>query len=684
MANGEPIANAVSAIELQGGFLPGCFLAPKQPNPDFLFGWSVWECPTQLFWCDALVQLSQGHISDTATMLGAQFRNASVAVIGQTLLWPAYAIVTHPQYACLIATGSSKLSQVLVQTLNLAQGPQDYGAFSTGKLWYDFASYLFEQLETAGVLDGRPLLVAGHSYGAASVLVLAVRIKLAQPATEMRYVTYGCPKPGDVRLMSYLDKAFDGLSLVNDGDLITALPPSADVIAALSDLLPTAGLANWTRWAYCPETTLMRGAIISKNTYQRYDSLLLANFLVQVALQGAIGTVTPHDLTEYDNTIQQRCKRFLPTDLGDVLGMQLQPAILAKPGQVLGMVFDEGPVTTLCCLTGIPRTVTATLTAAAPPNSGLVGSVAMLVFSSGSWQGFFGPPGPSGWFGDLICSATFHQWLFQTGTTLTFAVLHPNSCFDMDFTGTLNTPSGSSTATFHVNVSNPPPPSVSSLSFDGSTGYVDCGPTSTSQFPVTTPWSLSIWVKPSSTSSPQDPLTLVNPTSVAGWYLRYAAFGEVGIALFIYDGANFYSWRTPNGSVPTGTWTHIVFTNDGTGSTGGRLIYVNGVAVSPQYFDFVPVGGLAYGLAHCNHGRRGDSSEYFGGLVCQPALYLGVLSPGDVTSLFTGSDPTTVGTPTNVWRYTEGTGSTIADAVGTATGTLIGGVTWSIDIPPPL
>lgn len=684
IANGEPIANAVSAVDLEGGFLQKCFISQRQPNADFIFGWSVWQCPTQLFWCDALTLLAQGHVTDAQTMLAAQFRNATVTVIGQSQLYPPYFTVSHPSYACVGATGTSKLAQVLVQALNLVQGPQDYGNFGTGQLWYDFASYLQGIMSTAGVLDGRPLMLCGHSYGAAAILALIARIKLAQPQTEIRYLTFGCPKPGDVRLSVQLDKQFDGLSLVNDGDFITALPPSADVIAALSQYLPTAGLTNWTRWKYTPETTLMTGANLSKNTYQRYDSLGLANFLAAVALSNTIGTVTPHDLTEYGARIRLRCSRLLPTDIGEVYGMETPAAGLAELGEVLGMIVGPAPITTICCPSGNPTVRTVTIVSADPPNGFLSGL---------TWQVTWNPP-DSAWDspgggtpttpGTRLTCTGLGGWNLRFQTFYLFNRTEPIGCGTITFTGPISTNSGTSLATITVQDGIPPPPTVFSLVCDGATGYVDCGPTTPSQFSVTSPWSLSIWVKPGSTGSPQIPLSLANPSNAAGWYSRYAFSGESGLSLWIYDGTNFLSWRTPNGAVPTGTWSHVCFTYDGTGSTGGRLVYVNGTAVTATYLDSGPPSGIAYGLAHCNHGRRDDMQEYYGGSVCQPALYSGVLTPTEVADLATGTDPTLVGTPTNVWKYGEGSGTTVADAIGVATGTLTGGVTWSTDIPAPL
>lgn len=450
LANGAAFAKAIPADDATGGFLPSCYLPVPPPNPDLDFGFSVWSCPTQLFWADVITLLYANHLADAASMCGTQFRNATITTVAATTLYPAYVLVNHSQYVCLACAGTGTLYQSLVQALNLAAGPQDYGNFGTGTLWYDFASVLYGQLNTQNLLDGRPLLVAGHSYGGAAALILAARISLTVPKKEIRYITYGCPKPGDARLSALLQDRFEGLSLVNDGDLITALPPSAAVIAALSDFLPVGTLSNWTRWAYPPETTLMRGPDLAKNTYQRYDSLTLAKFILAVATTGQVGSVPGHTMAEYGQAIRARCTRMLPTFLGEVLGTKTTPGFVGRPGEVLGIVIEPGPITTVCCPTGTDPTVTVTITAADPPNAFLVGQSWTATYNAVNKQWFMGtagpPPPPEGF---LQCNGP-SGWQLRFEAGYIFNAVQPPTCSPISFSSVISTNAGSSHCTVVV------------------------------------------------------------------------------------------------------------------------------------------------------------------------------------------------------------------------------------------
>jgi hypothetical protein len=239
-----------------------------------------------------------------------------------------------------------------------------------------------------------------------------------------------------------------------------------------------------------------------------------------------------------------------------------------------------------------------------------------------------------------------------------------------------------------LGVDEPPssgPATVYSLSFDGSTGYVDCGPDSSVYFTASQAFSVGFWIKPHGTATALMVLTCVNPSTAAGWYARWNRTGNSEIELFFFDGSNFWSVSAGHNSAPADTWTHVVFTNNGAGNDTGHKAYINGTEATESYLDSGTPGNPTYGSAHCNHAARDDVTiDYLNGKLCQPAVWSGVLSASNVTSLNDGADPTTIGSPINVWKYTEGTGLSVADSAGTATGTLNGGVSWSSDIPANL
>lgn len=323
VAAGDVSADKVLPADQIEGFPAGCFKVPD-PNPDMVFGFDIWSCPTQAFWCQIIAWMYGGQIEESLGACQVRFQNAQVYAYPSSALYPPFLLVVHADYCCVAAAGSETLSQVLTQAIQLIQGPQDYGSFATGNLWYSFGQYLLSQLGVQGVTDGRPLMLAGHSYGGAAAMVAAAAAQLGMPTRYIRYLTFGSPKPGDERLSALLRKQFNGLSLVVDGDIVAAMLPSYELLAVLSSLLPGGPYTAWTTWAYPPESALLVGAKLRKNVYQTFDSLQLATWLIAAAATGQLPTVPQHRISAYVAAIALRCKVPLqvPADIGQVLGIE--------------------------------------------------------------------------------------------------------------------------------------------------------------------------------------------------------------------------------------------------------------------------------------------------------------------------------------------------------------------------
>lgn len=326
IASGDTTAESVPPADQIEGFPAGCFAAPD-PNPDYIFGFSIWSCPTQGFWATVISWLYAAQADQIEGACSERFRGSATTVFAAGALYPPFAIIVHPDYACIAAAGTETLAQGLIQALQLIAGPQDFGAFSTASVWYGFASYLLAKLAALGVTDGRPLLLTGHSYGGAAAIVGAARALLGQPGRAVKWLTFGTPKPGDVRLWKQLQAAEDGLALVNDGDLVAALPPSLRLLAALTTLLPGGPYTAWLSWVYPPETARMVGAKLIKNDYQEPDSAFLAAYLAATIATGTLGDVPEHAISAYLATIKLRCKVAIPVAalIGEVVGMGVLP-----------------------------------------------------------------------------------------------------------------------------------------------------------------------------------------------------------------------------------------------------------------------------------------------------------------------------------------------------------------------
>jgi hypothetical protein len=670
LLDGDTLSDGVPPDQAVGGFVGACFLPPAPPNPDFEFGFSIWRCPTQLFWCDAIAYLYSYHYGDLQTMLQGQFAGATVEVFPASSSYPGFAVVWHPKYCCVVSAGSETLGQVLVQALQILRGPQDYGGFGTGQLWYDYSSYMLNTIGARGGLDGRPIVFAGHSYGGCAVMVAAVRVSVAYPKTELRCLTFGAPKPGDFRLEQLLEGLYDSVALVNDSDVVAALPPSADLIAGMTDYGFGTPFPAWIAWVYPPETALLYKDQVLKNTYQRFDSRSLALYIAGVIATGSLFTVPAHKIDAYQAKIRLRCSRDYPTELGEVLGIQYTQKISANVGEVAGMTFTQLGIVTPCCPSGTDVTLPMTITAADPPNGYLVGLTGSLTWTSltGYWTGTFTNPYGSA---DMQLDCAGAQWQFQMiGNPFFPNVNIGATCGNKTFNGAIHTGFGSGRATIVVGTVTPP--SIWSLVFDGSTGY---GLASDATFPAgsSARW-VSLWMK-TTTSGEQIALAYGTWGASPPWGKWWAALQFTNSAYGITN----YGSNDNNGTAnDDGNWHHLASSYDGSTDS----VYVDGILV----FSGAPSFTTTTVLNQVIMGTNGGGSSWYAGKIAEPAFGSGTLTPTQVTDLASGAaDPSSMPGLLSFWKLTEGAGIHAGDSSGAGnTMTLAGGVTWSTDIPSEL
>lgn len=450
LANGARLADAIPLADTRAGFPIGCFGKGKVPNPDFDFAASVWVCETQCFWASLLYALSTQQYNDLRLRALARFPGSSVSVSGRSKLYPAFAWINHPEYVCLLADGSDTLSVVILQAIGLVKGPQSFGPWSTGNLWYSYAQTLLQTLKNQALLDGRPIVLVGYSYGGAAVLLLAALIRAFLPLVEIRYLTFGAPKPGDARLTEFVRAEFSGLSLVTDGDYLTAVPPAADVIAGLTPFLGRPNFLNWTMWTYPPETTLLRGADVLKNTYQVFDSSIVTAIIRQFPARIRIKPPVEHQLASYIAAIARRCTCTRVMDLGQVIGGSTPIKGVIPLGQVLGANLGPPGISTPCCPAGMPFTLRATVTGAGPPNGVWLGQSWTFDWDASLDQWRTEQTIMGTHFATAMQCLFGSQWFFALSLGLTFTGTSMDGCSFKHFLGSLTSSLGTGPASIMV------------------------------------------------------------------------------------------------------------------------------------------------------------------------------------------------------------------------------------------
>src|SRR5580765_5656191 len=186
-------------------------------------------------------------------------------------------------------------------------------------------------------------------------------------------------------------------------------------------------------------------------------------------------------------------------------------------------------------------------------------------------------------------------------------------------------------------------------SFNGSTDHINCGggvgnPTSV---------SMACWV-----NAPLPPGNVfLMYRDAAGYHLQGCylnSFGQFGVNVAAASGLSQVA--PPSGSITPNAWTHLGFSYD---STNGILAYINGVQ-DPTTGSAL---GAALSLSTATFGLGYEpttSTNFYGGLLYDAAIWGVALSAGDFSQLSRGGRPaSTIG-----WWPLGGTASPEPDMSG--------------------
>ena len=178
------------------------------------------------------------------TWLGAGITQQYSRVAG---LIPGFHLVVHPQYSIVICSGTTSYQQLATQVFTALTGPTNFGNYSSLPLHHTAATRLDEALNTLGANQAAPILLVGHSYGAAAVGILAGRYRAANELRDVCLITYGCPKPGDDRLARLLNNV-NAAQIAAVDDFVTMLPPDIREVFPFVGLVGNVIARAWTQW----------------------------------------------------------------------------------------------------------------------------------------------------------------------------------------------------------------------------------------------------------------------------------------------------------------------------------------------------------------------------------------------------------------------------------------------------
>ena len=239
------------------------------------------------------------------TWLGAGATYRFVAQLGER---PAGLIVKTALFAIVFVTGTDNFEQAATQAFEGPFPPSNQGGVNSLPLWGRTAEFYFAEMRDFGIAGDLPIVVVGHSYGAAVCAIMATRMRQIAPNREITIFTFAMPKPGDQALVDLLFR-IDGIHVANDGDLVTIVPIN---IEESLPFFPAVGVIVrniWNRWASLP--TYLRLDIDGNETFGNAQSPafdILAPIVARALAHLPLEIGTPHTVAEYMRRQSVFCK----------------------------------------------------------------------------------------------------------------------------------------------------------------------------------------------------------------------------------------------------------------------------------------------------------------------------------------------------------------------------------------
>jgi hypothetical protein len=182
--------------------------------------------------------------------------------------------------------------------------------------------------------------------------------------------------------------------------------------------------------------------------------------------------------------------------------------------------------------------------------------------------------------------------------------------------------------------------------------------------------TLAAWVYLNANNAYQ---TLISKQSGSTWSVNYADYclrtdSSGLVESWLNFGGNIGYYVTSVSAIPTGVWTHVAMTYDGSTQT----IYINGISNSTHSLS-TSINTSGYPLNIGNHNLT-DPGEDLNGVIDDVRIYSRALSAVEIAGLANKSLKAGL---VGWWKMDDGSGSSAADSSGNGnTGSLVNGPAW--------
>lgn len=220
--------------------------------------------------------------------------------------------------------------------------------------------------------------------------------------------------------------------------------------------------------------------------------------------------------------------------------------------------------------------------------------------------------------------------------------------------------------------------------FDGSNDLISIANESNFDRQYNQAWSVSAWIKSSTNTDGGIWCKYDNGPAKGLMFFTTNSGGSQKILVQLQqDGSTYFGSVGTTTSVSDGSWHFVVGTYDGTNSTSGIKLYVDGLEQAYSPYSSGTITDVLNNIAPSIGSR--NAGQFYPGTIDELAVFSKVLSQGEVTTLY-NAGAGTYGNISNApfstgllggWHLDEGTGTSAADFSGNSnTGTLTNGPTW--------
>lgn len=172
--------------------------------------------------------------------------DAVIAVVPNSAsIIPGTVIGVRDDLCIVCIAGTSNFNQAMDYVLNTLTGVLDQGTWSTNATWLSAAVAVHARVVALGADPAGRIILSGHSYGGAVGEVMGLQYRDANASRAIECLTFGAPKPADVRGARILGTCRT-VRVVNVDDPIPTLPPSRQTMAPFVLVIPAPLINLWT------------------------------------------------------------------------------------------------------------------------------------------------------------------------------------------------------------------------------------------------------------------------------------------------------------------------------------------------------------------------------------------------------------------------------------------------------